>query len=163
MTYPNDEAAIRALIANWADAICVGDIERIVADRTDDVVMFDVPAPIQEKGIHAYRDTWTLFFRHTAAGPDRFRISELEIVIGDEVAFAHGLLTINGGAPHCRLTLGLKQLGGRWQVSHEHHSIPIERSQAVVGSAKVASPPKKRAAKRTTPTIMRKKKARARK
>lgn len=126
MTNHENEAAVRALIVDWADAICSGDVERIVADRSNDVVMFDVPAPIQEKGIDAYRDTWALFFRHNAAGPDRFRITELEVVAGDDVAFAHGLLTIGGGDAGCRLTLGLKKVGGRWRVSHEHHSIPIK-------------------------------------
>lgn len=126
MTDHENQTAIRALISDWAEAICTGDLERIVADRTNDIVMFDVPAPIQERGIDAYRHTWASFFRHNASGPERFQVTELEIVASDEVAFAHGLLTIGSGDAHCRLTLGLKKLGGRWRVSHEHHSIPIE-------------------------------------
>jgi ketosteroid isomerase-like protein len=124
MTGHSDETAIRAFIGSWEHAICEGDLDRIVAGRTDDIVMFDVPEPIQERGIHAYRQTWELFFAHNEAGPDCFRISELDIAAGDGVAFAHGLLTINGGDAHCRLTLGLRKVGGAWRVSHEHHSMP---------------------------------------
>lgn len=126
MTDHGNETVIRELIGSWANAVCKGDLDRVVASRTDDIIMFDVPEPIQERGIDAYRQTWKLFFAHNAAGPDRFRISELNIEAGDTVAFAHGLLTINGGDAHCRLTLGLRKIDGEWRVSHEHHSIPLK-------------------------------------
>jgi len=120
------EQAIPALIDDWIDAICKGDIDRILANRTDDIVMYDVPEPIQVKGIDAYKDTWKLFFEHNAAGPDRFRLSDVQVVAGDDIAYAHGLLTIGGGDAHCRLTLGLRRIDGAWKVTHEHHSIPIK-------------------------------------
>jgi ketosteroid isomerase-like protein len=126
MTSDSTETTIRNLIADWTDAICKGDLERVVANRAPDIVMFDVPEPTQAKGLDAYRDTWKLFFAHVPAGPDRFRISELNIVADDQVAFAHGLLTIGGGVAHCRLTLGLRKIVGKWRVVHEHHSIPIK-------------------------------------
>jgi len=120
------EQAIPALIDDWTDAICKGDIDRILANRTDDIVMYDVPEPIQVKGIDAYKDTWKLFFEHNEAGPDRFRLSDVQVVAGDDIAYAHGLLTIGGGDAHCRLTLGLRRIDGAWKVTHEHHSIPIK-------------------------------------
>ena len=120
------EQAIATLIDDWTDAICKGDIDRVLANRTDDIVMYDVPEPIQVKGIDAYKDMWKLFFEHNAAGPDRFRLSDVQVVAGDDIAYAHGLLTIGGGAAHCRLTLGLRRIDGAWKVTHEHHSIPIK-------------------------------------
>ncbi|XXY54874.1 nuclear transport factor 2 family protein [Sorangium sp. So ce269] len=125
MTNHRDEQAIHALISDWTDAICKGDIDRVLANRADDIVMYDVPEPIQVKGIDAYKDTWKLFFEHNAAGPDRFRLSDITVVAGDDAAYAHGLLTIGGGNAHCRLTLGLQRIDGAWKVTHEHHSIPI--------------------------------------
>ncbi|WP_436101547.1 nuclear transport factor 2 family protein [Pararhizobium sp. LjRoot238] len=95
-------------------------------NRTDDIVMYDVPEPIQVTGIEAYKETWKLFFDHNAAGSDRFRLSDVQIVASDDVAYAHGLLTIGGGDAHCRLTLGLRRTDGEWKVTHEHHSIPIK-------------------------------------
>jgi len=126
MTNNRNEEEIRALIDDWTDAICSGDIERVLANRTDDLVMYDVPEPIQVRGIEGYKDTWKLFFAHNAAGPDRFRLTGVEVVAGDDVAFAHGLLTIGGGDALCRLTLGLRRIDGAWKVTHEHHSIPIQ-------------------------------------
>lgn len=127
MTSDSTETTIRNFIDDWTDAICKGDLDRVVANRSADIVMFDVPEPIQAKGLNAYRDTWKLFFADNPAGPDRFRISELKIVADDQVAFAHGLLTIGGGGvAHCRLTLGLRKIVGKWRVVHEHHSIPIK-------------------------------------
>ena len=120
------EQAIPTLIDDWTDAICKGDIDRVLANRTDDIVMYDVPEPIQVKGIDAYKDMWKLFFEHNAAGPDRFRLSDVQVVAGDDIAYAHGLLTIGCGDAHCRLTLGLRRIDGAWKVTHEHHSIPIK-------------------------------------
>jgi ketosteroid isomerase-like protein len=121
-----NEQEIRAQIEEWTDAICKGDIDRVLADRTDDIVMYDVPEPIQIQRIDGYRDTWTVFFDHNKAGPDRFRLSDVQVVAGDDVAFAFGLLTIGGGDAHCRLTLGFRRIDGKWRVTHEHHSIPIK-------------------------------------
>ena len=126
MTIERNELAIRATIDDWTDAICKGDIDRVLANRTDGIVMYDVPEPIQVTGIEAYKDTWKLFFDHNVAGPDRFRLSDVQIVADDDVAYAHGLLTIGGGDAHCRLTLGLRRIDGAWKVTHEHHSIPIK-------------------------------------
>lgn len=126
MTQQSQESDIRALIGRWEDAICKGDLDQIVSDRTADIVMFDVPEPLQEKGIDAYRDSWTLFFQHNPPGPDCFRISDLSVTAGNDVAVAHGLLTIGEGDAHCRVTLGLQKRNGQWRVIHEHHSMPLK-------------------------------------
>jgi uncharacterized protein (TIGR02246 family) len=126
MTDNRNEQEIRKLIDDWTDAICKGDLDRVLKNRTNDVVMYDVPEPIQVKGIDAYEETWKLFFDHNAAGPDRFTLSDVQVVAGVDVAYAHGLLTIGGGDAHCRLTLGLRRIDGAWKVTHEHHSIPIK-------------------------------------
>jgi ketosteroid isomerase-like protein len=34
-----------------------------VAHHTDDIVMFDVPMPLESGGVEEYRKTWELFFR----------------------------------------------------------------------------------------------------
>ena len=125
MTNQANEQAVRVLIEDWTDAICKGDIERVLANRADDIVMYDVPEPLQVKGIDAYKETWKVFFRHTEPGPDRFRLSDLHIVTEDDAAYAHGLLTIGGGDARCRLTLCLRKIDGKWRVTHEHHSIPV--------------------------------------
>jgi uncharacterized protein (TIGR02246 family) len=127
----DDEKQIRALIERWAEAVHAGDLEGVLADHTDDVVMFDVPPPYEGvRGIDAYRATWPPFFEWQARGAS-FEIESLDVTAGDEVAYAYALLVC--GMPQeladqpelrLRLTLGLRKQDGRWVVAHEHHSYP---------------------------------------
>jgi uncharacterized protein (TIGR02246 family) len=128
---PDDEQQIRALIERWAAAVHASDLEGVLADHTDDVVMFDVPPPYEGvRGIDDYRETWPPFFKWQARGA-AFEIESLDVTAGDEVAYAYALLRC--GMPQeladqpelrLRLTLGLRKQDGRWVVAHEHHSYP---------------------------------------
>jgi uncharacterized protein (TIGR02246 family) len=128
---PEHEQQIRTLIEQWAEAVHVGDLNRVLADHTDDIVMFDVPPPDDGvRGLAAYRETWPPFFEWQRQGAS-FEIVSLDVAAGNEVAFAYALLKC--GTPvelaehperRLRLTLGLRKEGVRWQVAHEHHSFP---------------------------------------
>jgi uncharacterized protein (TIGR02246 family) len=121
----SEEAQIRDLVERWAVAVRNKDLNGAVAHHTDDIVMFDVPAPLFVKGLDEYRKTWELFFGNDFEGPRAFDVTELEITAGERVAFAHGLLYIGGSqAPVGRLTVGLQKSGGEWLIAHEHHSYP---------------------------------------
>lgn len=88
----DDEKQIRALIERWAEAVHAGDLEGVLADHSDDVVMFDVPPPYEGvRGIDAYRETWPPFFEWQARGA-AFEIESLDVTAGDEVAYAYALL-----------------------------------------------------------------------
>jgi uncharacterized protein (TIGR02246 family) len=126
-----DEAQIRALIERWSRAVHDGDMEGVVADHSDDIVMFDVPPPNDGvRGIEAYRETWPPFFTWQEQGAS-FEIVSLDVTQGDNVAFAHALLRCGTQEEldkdpdnRLRLTIGLRKEGGRWVVAHEHHSFP---------------------------------------
>lgn len=128
---PDDEEQIRTLIERWAAAVHSGDMNGVLADHSDDIVMFDVPPPYEGvHGIDAYRETWPGFFEWQAKGAS-FDIVSLDITAGHDVAYAYALLRC--GTPqelaerpanHLRLTLGLRKEQGRWVVAHEHHSFP---------------------------------------
>lgn len=123
-------AEVAALIRRWERAVQAGDVEEILADHDEDIVMFDVPEPLQSLGLPAYRKTWELFYQYGAPSPDLFVIEGLRVTAGERVAFASGLLRIGGSAaPVCRLTLGLEKRAGRWRITHEHHSAPHALSQ----------------------------------
>jgi uncharacterized protein (TIGR02246 family) len=127
----DDESHIRALIQSWAKAVHVGDIDGVLADHADDIVMFDVPPPSDGvRGIDAYRETWPPFFIWQKRGAS-FEIISLEVIAGEDVAFAHALLRcgtqeelIRDPENRLRLTIGLRKESGRWLVAHEHHSFP---------------------------------------
>lgn len=127
-----DEIRIKALLEGWADAVRRHDLPAILAHHEPDVVMFDLPPPLQCKGIEAYKETWGLFFRYHTPGT-AFDIQELAITAGDDVAFAVAIMRC---APNSssnpadkdgflfRLTVGLRKVEGRWRIAHEHHSEP---------------------------------------
>ncbi|MGW7612734.1 YybH family protein [Streptomyces sp. NPDC054766] len=126
-----DEAQIRTLIERWAAAVHEGDLDGVLADHTGDIVMYDVPPPYDGvRGIDAYRATWPPFFTWQAQGAS-FEIVSLDVVAGDDVAYAHALLRCGTAEEFAekpglrlRLTLGLRKEQGRWAVAHEHHSFP---------------------------------------
>jgi uncharacterized protein (TIGR02246 family) len=119
------EEEIQSLIRSWERAIQAGDMDGILAHHSEDVLMFDVPEPLQSVGIDEYRKTWELFFHNGAPSQEVFVIEDLRIIASEEVAFATGLLRIGGSSePVCRLTLGLTTRNGQWQIVHEHHSAP---------------------------------------
>jgi uncharacterized protein (TIGR02246 family) len=124
------EAQIRALIERWVRAVQARDLNGVLADHTDDVVMFDVPPPNEVRGIDAYRDTWPPFFDWLEQGAV-FELLSLDVTAGEDVAFATALLRcgteqglIEDPETRLRLTVGLRNEGGRWVVAHEHHSFP---------------------------------------
>lgn len=129
----DDAAAIRELILRWAAAVHSGDLDVVLADHADDIVMFDVPPPNDGVlGIDAYRETWPPFFQWQAQGAS-FEIVSLEVTAGNDVAFAHALLRCGSKEElaadpdnRLRLTVGLRKVGGRWIVTHEHHSFPVK-------------------------------------
>ena len=127
----DDQNEIRDLIEQWAAAVHRGDLTTVLRDHADDIVMFDVPPPQEGvRGIEAYRETWPPFFQWQAQGAV-FEIVSLDVTAGEDVAFAYALLRC--GSPEelaqrpdqrLRLTVGLRKKGGRWTVTHEHHSFP---------------------------------------
>ena len=124
------EAEIRALIEQWATAVHAGDLESVLAHHSEDIQMFDVPPPNELRGIEAYRETWPPFFEWQRRGA-MFEIVSLEVTAGVDVAFATALLRCGTDEElradpdnRLRLTIGLRKEGGRWVVSHEHHSFP---------------------------------------
>jgi uncharacterized protein (TIGR02246 family) len=124
------ESAIRALIEQWATAVQARDLDGVLADHSDDIQMFDVPPPNELRGIDAYRESWPPFFEWLKQGAV-FELVSLDVTAGADVAFATALLrcgTEEGLRKYpddrLRLTIGLRNAGGRWLIAHEHHSFP---------------------------------------
>jgi len=125
-----NEAAIRELVESWARAVRAKDLDGILANHSTDMLMFDVPPPLQSKGIEAYKKTWELFFSWSN-DPVVFDIKDMDIIAGTDVAFVAALMRCAGTEKNgerieleFRLTIGLRRIGDQWIVLHEHHSIP---------------------------------------
>lgn len=141
----DNEAQVSELIERWIRAVDTGDLDGVLADRADDIVMFDVPAPNDGvRGIEAYREAWVPFLRWQSSGA-RFELVSLEVMAGEDVAFAYALLRC--GTPdelaadpdnRLRLTFGLRREAGGWLVTHEHHSFPLGGAAQPATAATVA-------------------------
>jgi uncharacterized protein (TIGR02246 family) len=118
-----DEAQIHVLVESWATAVRAKNIDGALAHHTNDIVMFDVPMPVQAKGMEAYKKTWELFFATSPGGPGSFDVTELQITASETVAYAHAILKIFDS--NARLTIGMRKEQGQWLIAHEHHSYPI--------------------------------------
>lgn len=127
----NDENQIRALVQQWAEAVHGGDLDTVLAQHSDDIVMFDVPPPyVGVRGVDAYAATWPPFFEWQRQGAS-FDVEELDVTAGEDVAYAFALLRCGTAEDlaakpdtRLRLTLGLRKENGEWTVAHEHHSFP---------------------------------------
>jgi len=125
-----DEIAICNLVENWASAVRRKDLSGILRHHSPGMLMFDVPPPVQSKGIEAYEKSWDLFFSWSH-DPVVFDIGEMNITAGNDVAFVTAVMRCAGTEANgddieldFRLTVGLRKIDDQWIVVHEHHSIP---------------------------------------
>jgi uncharacterized protein (TIGR02246 family) len=121
---------IRTLVENWASAVRRRDYDGILRHHGHDLLMFDVPPPLQSKGLEAYKRTWELFFA-ASRDPVVFDIVDMSVVAGSDVAFAAAIVRCSESDPSgaqpdltVRLSIGLRKIDGDWKIVHEHHSIP---------------------------------------
>jgi uncharacterized protein (TIGR02246 family) len=127
---PNDEAEVRRLVENWASAVRKKDFAGILRNHSPNILMFDVPPPLQSNGIDAYKRTWDVFFSWSH-DPVVFDIIEMSVTASGEVAFVAAVMRCSGTETNgedieleFRLTVGLRKIDDQWMVMHEHHSIP---------------------------------------
>jgi uncharacterized protein (TIGR02246 family) len=120
-----DESQIRELVEAWAQAVRRHDLDDIAAHHSADILMFDVTAPPQLRGMEAYKESWRNFIAWLGDS-GKFEVSELEVAGGADVAFCHGIIHCAGAGSTSgltiRLTIGLQKVDGQWTVTHEHHS-----------------------------------------
>jgi ketosteroid isomerase-like protein len=124
------ETEVRAIIDDWALAVRNEDMDGILKNHDANIVMFDLPYPLQSKGIRKYKKTWDLFFSWSKQSRV-FDVVEMEVKANEYLAFCYGIMRCAGknkeGSEEkytFRLTLGLVKKNGQWLICHEHHSLP---------------------------------------
>lgn len=122
-------AEIRAAIGHWAEALRQKDAGRVLSHGTANCLVFSLAPPLKAsdadaEGLELWFSTWK--------GPLGYRLQDLEISSGGDVAFATALAHLSGekqdGAKISlwyRLTLGLKRTDKRWKIAHQHESVPF--------------------------------------
>ena len=136
----SDEAQIRQLLEQWAEALHVEDLNTLMSYYAPDILTFDILPPLYYQGIEAYRKNFEAWFA-AVQGPIEYETHDLRITIGDEVAFCHSLNRVRSTRTTgeqtetwVRVTVGFRKIEGTWRITHEHVSVPcdMETSQALL-------------------------------
>ena len=127
-----DEAEIRALIESLADAVRRRDVDAMLACCAPEIASFDLVPPLKHAGADAIRRVWA----NTLTGlepPIEYDHHYLELMVGDDVAFSRSLNRFGGSKSDGTLTvswlcetLGFRRNDGRWQLVHQHVSVPFD-------------------------------------
>lgn len=126
-----DEAQIRQQIESWTKALRAKDLDGLMSHYAQDILVFDLAPPLQYKGAVAYRKNWADWFP-SFQGAVGYEIHDLSVTTGGDVAFCRSLNRITGKRTSgentdvwVRATVGFRKIGGKWMVTHEHFSVPI--------------------------------------
>ena len=138
-TSEHDETQIRHIITDWIAAQRAKDIDGVMSHYAADVSVFGLTPPFVTQGAASWRSVWEARLPHF---PAEFQIEmrDLRIIVNGTVAVGHWLFRFAGlGTNHpamqtwFRITVGYEKRQGRWQIVHEHYSVPFDpaTSQAV--------------------------------
>lgn len=128
----NDETQIRRLLDDFTHAIRNRDAAGAITLLAEDAVTFDLAPPLR-MGPQATHDRTQLerWFA-TWKSPINSQSHDLEIAVGDGVAYAYGLQNMTGTKTSgenvdlwFRSTACFRREDGRWRIAHMHNSVPI--------------------------------------
>jgi ketosteroid isomerase-like protein len=126
------EAQIRLQINQIAEGIRAQDLEGLERLYTADVVSFDVEPPLQHVGVAAKMKNWSnvfTFFQNAT-----YEVRDLELTVGDDVAFGHCFGRLSGTLRNGTATSGMwvratfcfQQVDGDWLIAHDQVSVPLD-------------------------------------
>lgn len=132
-----DTEAILATLDELHAAIGAGDAERALACSAPGAVVFDLAPPLvagtgSHEGDVAALAGWIASFD----APPRLAHRDPTVHVGGDVAVVHTLSSMTGAkSPDgmgtadftlwFRSTFGLRRIGGRWLIVHQHESVPF--------------------------------------
>ncbi|GFE25663.1 nuclear transport factor 2 family protein [Streptomyces libani] len=127
-----DEAQIRELLADRAEATKERDARRFLASCAPDLVDFSLAPPLQYKGPEALDQQAVEAWYATWDGPIEVTLTQVEITVGGDVAFGHSINRMHGTKTGgfevelwSRSTVGLRKTDGAWKITHTHDSVPF--------------------------------------
>ena len=128
MSRPTDRTEIEALLERLKQAHHDKDAAASAAEYADPVIYNLAPPLKVEGGV----ETLAEWFK-TWAGPVEVENRDFQILVGEDLAFAHGFQHVSAvtkdGGDHAawwmRTTFGLRRIEGAWKVVHEHSSVPF--------------------------------------
>ena len=123
---------IQALYERQFDAIRAKDLDRLMSFYSPDIVYYDVVPPLRFVGADALRER----FSHWLAGFQgriEMDLRDLHVAASGDLAVVHFLSRSSGTLTNgrevgswVRGTSCCQRTGGRWLVTHEHISLPVD-------------------------------------
>jgi PhnB protein len=127
-----EEIQITELLDAFAAALRAKDARAAISCYAHDIVAYDLAPPLRvgDAAMHApdllqqWFDTWS--------SPIVSEGHDLQITVGGDVAYAHGLRHLTGTKKDgekvdlwFRATAGFRREGGQWKITHVHNSVPF--------------------------------------
>ena len=126
------EGEIRRIDAELTRAARERDIDRMAALYAPDVEVFHPMSDLEQRGIDAFRKAEEWWFS-TITGPESRDVLDFRVRVDESVAFSHSHVrmraTLTTGEPldsTVRVTTGYRAAGDRWQIVHQHLSVPFD-------------------------------------
>ncbi|MEV4066321.1 YybH family protein [Nonomuraea dietziae] len=127
----SNDSDVRALLESRVDVSQAKDIDRLMSHYSSDIVYYDAVAPLQFVGAEEVRRNFVRWF-DGYDGPISLETRDLTIATSGDVAMAHMLHLDSGkrtnglqSAIWVRSTVCCQRSGGKWLITHEHISLPI--------------------------------------
>ncbi len=127
----HEEQAIQNILQEWATCTRLSMDDQILRHHRDDLVMFDVLPPLKYEGVEAYRQSWDDWHLDNPQSMV-FEFIELSIKAREHIAYAFGIIRCGGVLENgqsfenlVRATFALEKTDNRWQVVHQHMSMPL--------------------------------------
>ncbi len=128
----NEEAEIKRVIEGGVEAIRAKDLGGVMSMYAPELVSFDIVPPLQYVGADAYRKHWEEAFS-SFPGPIDYKIADLSITVGDDVAFTHSFNLLSGTmntgqkiGNWLRWTACFRKINGQWLIAHMQASVPVD-------------------------------------
>lgn len=126
------DSEINVFLESRVDASEAKDIERLMDHYSPDIVYYDVVPPLQFTGLAETRRNFERWFAGYE-GPISLQTHDLNVAVSGDVAFANMLHLDSGVRTNgmessiwVRSTVGCRRIDGRWLITHEHISLPID-------------------------------------
>jgi len=127
----NDETQIRALIAQWANAMRTKNLDAVMSVYVPGATTYDLAPPL-DHDVAALREQLANWFPGFDGPVDYMVGDDLDIAASGDVGFSHSLDRL-GGKLHSggefkiwvRVTMGFRRIGKAWMVAHVHTSVPF--------------------------------------
>ncbi|MEU4170357.1 nuclear transport factor 2 family protein [Streptomyces sp. NPDC026665] len=130
---------IRRLDAELTEALRERDLDRVMACYAPDVEVFHPVSGMEQSGADALRKAEEQWFAALAGPADR-EVLDFRLRIDESVAFSHALVRLRAPLADgttldstARVTTGYRAAGDRWQIVHQHISVPSDAARPSAG------------------------------